>query len=649
MFNELIDAGTTRTADAQRDPDYTLQGGPDFFAQGGGTLDERPGQRDQPIDQARLEEYEAAYREGGIVGQLVDARALMEFGVGTEWTTDDDDVTARIDGEPLTVADYLERTLPTKYRDDALIRIGTDALWAGNAFVERVDTRGGEASGRLDHIHPATIDALYDDHGAIEEWVQHVKRRSAFADTLEQRADADGLAHFALKRVGRNPLGFSVLGRAWDDVQRYWANQDAIGNSLERHGYTKWWVQVGREGGQAIDDQEIRRHRTRFQQVQQNDAILTGRDVEIEPLDTSGAVGEGISAIAENDLMQVAGAMGMPLEIANIGSDGLGTGKPAESRLMLFERQARAEQRRLGAQFVEQLARPLIRASPFPDDVHVALSWGDVVSDQQAVAEWLRDFIGVYTPDEIRQKLGDGPLPDDVDADDLGIPGEDAPEPGGRSPFDLQDGGGTDFRHLSLSARAHQRWERAYHAVIETALWPDAGRRQLFEFDPEEVPAFVKERLRETILDGAVFADFETIPSGARQALQTALLDSLEQRHGWSITSLRDNLQDAVPGLDDLEAERIARTETQHLVAESREAGYREQFGDDARFRWVGPDDDRTTDACEWIKDQVDADEGVPLEELKGLVDEANQKFVDHDGRDWTPHIQCRHTFVRVV
>jgi len=104
-------------------------------------------------------------------------------------------------------------------------------------------------------------------------------------------------------------------------------------------------------------------------------------------------------------------------------------------------------------------------------------------------------------------------------------------------------------------------------------------------------------------------------------------------------------------GLSQQDAEAIARTETQALVNKAREEGYREEFDlEQERFDWVGPTDDRTTDACEWIKSQI-PEEGVRLETLKELVQEApeHDDMITTTPREWTPHIQCRHTYTRQV
>jgi hypothetical protein len=108
-------------------------------------------------------------------------------------------------------------------------------------------------------------------------------------------------------------------------------------------------------------------------------------------------------------LTVLAAGFGVPEEMAGIGRGS--TEATAKVRLQAFERTARAEQRKMADQFIEQIARPVLkRYSPFPHDIHLDMVFEDVVSDQTATAEWLAAFADYYTVNEIREKLGDQPL-----------------------------------------------------------------------------------------------------------------------------------------------------------------------------------------------------------------------------------------------
>lgn len=636
MYNELIAAGSRRL---QNEP-----GEPQLKVEGGGNVDVDPGLRKREPDQDRLDEYEAVMLDCGPVASLVNARSQMTFGVGTEWITREDDVVREVDGREMTAADYLESRLATRRRDTVLPRIGRQCYWAGNGFVEYVRDRAGRFA-ELDPVNPKTIEVLYDDTGQIQEWVQNT-RASRFGDELSQRVDDARLAHFTLYRNGRNPLGHSIVGQNWEYIERYRENQQAIQKALEAHAFVKWHVLA--HG--PLDDRDIRRIRQRFNDIRNENTYVTAEDIEINPLDTGG-IGEGIDNIAKRDVQNLAMGFFFPIEWTQwSGSDGLGTGKPAEGRRIAFENQAKAEQRALTGQFLEQVARPIIEESPFPDDVHVDLSWGDVIADNETMLDQMQKHSWALHRDEVREAL-DLPAWDDGDAREAPPELDPKAERGGDG-GGLLDGMGlggrdSDFRHLNRG----EPWERTFDRLYEHVLWSEETDRALFEFDPDEVPQFVVSRLEDAVRAGALFGDFDTIPDWAADQVQDVMLDSLETQHGWSVDSIAENLQSMALGLDRHDAEVIARTETQALVNKAREEGYREEFDlDEERFQWVGPDDNRTTDACEWIKAQV-PDDGVSLDRLKELIQEAPEHDADvnTEPREFSPHISCRHTYTRVV
>ena len=90
--------------------------------------------------------------------------------------------------------------------------------------------------------------------------------------------------------------------------------------------------------------------------------------------------------------------------------------------------------------------------------------------------------------------------------------------------------------------------------------------------------------------------------------------------------------------------ERIVRTEHTAIRNKMREVLYDSvDPTDKLKYKWIGPTDHRTTSICETIKRKTKS--GVSLKELKRIVNEESQKG-GFEPRDFTPHINCRHTFV---
>lgn len=98
-------------------------------------------------------------------------------------------------------------------------------------------------------------------------------------------------------------------------------------------------------------------------------------------------------------------------------------------------------------------------------------------------------------------------------------------------------------------------------------------------------------------------------------------------------------------------AETIARTEMSKVGAAARKNSYqKEEDFDTLKFRWIGPDDNRTTDISKRIKQRTK--NGVTWDKLVKIVEEESRK----ENPSWTvdkefpvSHPNSRHTFVRVA
>lgn len=171
-----------------------------------------------------------------------------------------------------------------------------------------------------------------------------------------------------------------------------------------------------------------------------------------------------------------------------------------------------------------------------------------------------------------------------------------------------------------------------------------------FFHDEQDVPEFVLSSLDEAFQSGALSPTYDEIPRSRVEAVHEFFRDKLSQPQGWSITSLVNDFSsrfDVGSGY----AKTVIVDQVTSLFNKAREIGYEKAkdigiLGDETgNFHWVGPDDDSTTDCCNYIKDQTE--DGVTLEELKEILQRARRKFFpDAPDREWIPHWGCRHTFV---
>lgn len=390
----------------------------------------------------KLEEFEGIYRRGGPVSSLIDTRALMIGGTGTDFNSNEDqETTALIDGELVTATEWLDDVFND--RDNLLVNILRDTYVYGDALGEITENTRGEFNDVL-LINPKTMKPRWDAHGMIHQWEQTVEE-GWNADTVT--FPAREIAHFKTRTLGRRPVGLSMIEQNYDEIQRFANNQEAIQNWLGLHGFPKYHVKVGKEdGGQVVNDHELRVTRQRFRRFNETTNWVTGTDINIDNIDTSTTEIDGIT---EHDLMNLASGFRVPEELVGLGRGS--TEATAKVKLQAFERDARAEQRALSDQFIRQIVRPVLRHySPFPHDIDIELSFGDVVSDQTATAEWLTGMKEAYTINEGREKMGDGPVPDEANIDGNEPLGTSAG--GGLS--DLFGGGPVDAENQTADASA---------------------------------------------------------------------------------------------------------------------------------------------------------------------------------------------------
>ena len=111
--------------------------------------------------------------------------------------------------------------------------------------------------------------------------------------------------------------------------------------------------------------------------------------------------------------------------------------------------------------------------------------------------------------------------------------------------------------------------------------------------------------------------------------------------------SVDDMIKEMVnAGIDEGKAQAIARTETQALQLKARKFFYNKQDPEgEFKYKWINPNDNRTTDVCRKIMKKTRS--GVTLKKLRQIVHSEGKK-AGFSPREFTPHINCRSTFVKV-
>jgi len=670
----------------------------------------------QEITFEDLRDVKDIRESGGQVAQLMTWKALLNFGEGAEFhveiNEDDEEMpTQLVNGVDMTLEEWLE-TEAFPDIDLTVLDLGKDALWFPSAPGEIRETRGGDFKEFLP-AEPWTMLPETNGRGEVVAWHQRVQQNGSYKTHTIPPEEIEAI--ILNRQSARDKTGISEVLRNRDEIQAFKENEQAIRNAIELHGFPQRHIKVGKEDGAPVRDEDLRRIRQIFnpRNSDANTAYFTGQDVDVESLEAEQF---DYSSIHEMDMRNLTTALGLPLEAGNVGSDGLGSGKPAELRFALLKLAIKANQRSFSTQFVEKVVRPVIRDySPFDHTATVSLEIDDPLEDIGEMADVVAQIGEYMTNAEIRRKL-DLPEPDDEEISESYRSPADIQTPEGEQggPFD-GDGGLFNRELADPMANGHQldpetgtgvceqtgneisaetmedleadcphcgeplsvlaedggagegndylahapAWDRPLLEMHAKVTDPDSDpSRTLVSYAESATPEFVLERIREAIMSGAMFSEYDEVPSDRLMALRQEMADSLTADGGFTLDSITENLMEFEADLDRDEAERIARTESSAVLNKSRELSYEEKGqADEGRFYWTGasPGDPRQTEACEWLIEQTNpaySGEPVPLDELREMVAEApehDEDMPDNLARpdSWVVHPNERSTFVK--
>ena len=222
---------------------------------------------------------------GGQIATLLHSKALLNFGEGAEvHVEDDEETTELVDGEELTLSEWLETEAFPKL-DLLVLDLGEDALSYPCAVGEIQETVTGDFKRALP-AEPWTIMPITNEYGEVEAY--HQQTKAPGGGYTEKTLPAEDLWHIVVnKSSARDQTGISEVLRNKDEIQAFKENEHAINNAIELHGFPQRHVKVGREEGAPVSDTDLKRVRTVFdpRTSDANTMYLTGRDVEVNTLE----------------------------------------------------------------------------------------------------------------------------------------------------------------------------------------------------------------------------------------------------------------------------------------------------------------------------------------------------------------------------
>jgi len=351
-----------------------------------------------------LKEIKQFKESGGLAARLFDAKAKMTFGTG-----------ATLEAEEDALEEWFAENLPDI--DLLTLYLGTDATFYPYALVETVENRAG-GFGQLAPVEPHTCVPVLNDQGEVEQWVQRTGRNN------EQRYPPDQITNILLnKSSGRDKVGVSEVLRNKEEIEVYRRNEQAVDKAIEVTGIPHLHWQIGREDGPPVSDEHLRRYRSLFSDMDGDTQIYTGTDVNIDQID--GPSQFDPNSMTERHMKKLSAAIGVPIELANFGSDGLGSGMPAEFRKDMLALENDIRRRMFSNQFVEYILKPIVREyTEFDHRQDIRLEIQPFLDDRGDTVDLINAVGDYMSTQEVRDRLGLSPLEDEDLRDSYVSPAE---------------------------------------------------------------------------------------------------------------------------------------------------------------------------------------------------------------------------------
>lgn len=129
----------------------------------------------------------------------------------------------------------------------------------------------------------------------------------------------------------------------------------------------------------------------------------------------------------------------------------------------------------------------------------------------------------------------------------------------------------------------------------------------------------------------------------ANNKINELIIEGLNQ--GAGIKEITDSLKQVID-ITESHAKTIARTETHTIQTMARDTSY-SKINEDIKLKWIGPNDNRTTDICKNISARTK--NGVSREELIKIIQEEADPTYYNPTRPFNAHYNCRHVQVRKI
>lgn len=315
----------------------------------------------------QLIKYRTIYEQGGIISEAIDSYGMFCFANGWRLEGDDEKLITKT-WEQLETFD-LDYIMEQGLRDTLIFGDGfQENIFKGNTLISVVPREA------------YTFEIIYDGYGIIEGYRQNMGEFGEQSTDLSK----DQITHVQIKNVSGDVYGLSLIGKAYDEIMRDTKTAEASAIAIERHGFKKYHVKVGREG-ETIPQTVIENVSKLFQTLETKNEFTTPKDVEIKNIDEGGL--EKIDTYNDISIMRLCAALGVPEEILGLRRGS--TDATASTRIQTFFKKISRIQKRLERIYTSSVINKIVGESG-----KVRIVFNDISPvDEQAKAKWIAEII----------------------------------------------------------------------------------------------------------------------------------------------------------------------------------------------------------------------------------------------------------------
>ena len=447
-------------------------------------------------------------------------------------------------------------------------------------------------------LDPKVMDVKLDEEGG-EIYKQVTGGFGGGAD-LERR----DIVHIRFNQVGDDPRGWGIIEPMYVTLNLWLNTERAVTNYIERHGFPKFVVTVGKEG-EVVSEDRLAAIGEKFVDINEQNEFIIGNDISMSTIDGPSSK-TNMKDYLDYWIDVMCSGMAVPKLLVGLGQDvNRATGS---LQLESWEREIRLHQKIISSELIDKIYNPLLAHEGISCKYEIV--WNDWSSeDENLNSDRLRNeyMAGLITKEEFRRDMGYTIKP-------FGTEFREEP---------------TNFFPQSQPTQSPSVREEFKSAVFEGV---ELAEKQL------NMNILLKEDDVERAISHGI-DEIKTIESDEKlQKLHEILWVAYKERKGkqW----VYDQIQELAPELSRYEVDRIMRTELNRVRNTAQLEAFK-QSGVVQKKKWYAAMDNRTSPVCKALFEKY-GQNGIPLnEEFKVSYKEGNETKT-WKGQNPPAHPNCR-------